>query len=65
VNTRVALNSGSTRRGGKFSSRVLRRRGKQRVWDLADERNVSLRTGALVAGIREVASALEARGIFP
>jgi glutamate dehydrogenase (NAD(P)+) len=36
-----------------------------RVWDLADERGVSLRTGALVAGIREVASALEARGIFP
>ena len=36
-----------------------------RVWDLAEERGVSLRTGALVAGIREVASALEARGIFP
>ena len=36
-----------------------------RVWDLADERSVPLRTGALVAGIREVASALEARGIFP
>ena len=36
-----------------------------RVWDLADDRHVSLRTGALVAGIREVANALEARGIFP
>ena len=36
-----------------------------RVWDLAGERDVSLRTGALVAGIREVANALEARGIFP
>jgi len=36
-----------------------------RVWDLADDRQVPLRTGALVAGIREVASALEARGIFP
>jgi glutamate dehydrogenase (NAD(P)+) len=36
-----------------------------RVWDLAEERNVSLRTGALVAGIREVSSALQARGIFP
>jgi glutamate dehydrogenase (NAD(P)+) len=36
-----------------------------RVWDLADERGVSLRTGALVAGIREVSDALEARGIFP
>ena len=36
-----------------------------RVWDLAEERRVSLRTGALVAGIREVSDALEARGIFP
>jgi glutamate dehydrogenase (NAD(P)+) len=36
-----------------------------RVWDLADERKVPLRTGALVAGIREVSNALQARGIFP
>jgi glutamate dehydrogenase (NAD(P)+) len=36
-----------------------------RVWDLAADRKVPLRTGALVAGIREVAAALEARGIFP
>ncbi|HYI74554.1 MAG TPA: Glu/Leu/Phe/Val dehydrogenase [Gaiellaceae bacterium] len=36
-----------------------------RVWDLADDRNVKLRTGALVAGIREVSDALQARGIFP
>jgi len=36
-----------------------------RVWDLAEERSVPLRTGALVAGIREVSDALEARGIFP
>ncbi|MGH3065387.1 MAG: Glu/Leu/Phe/Val family dehydrogenase [Gaiellaceae bacterium] len=36
-----------------------------RVWDLAGERKVPLRTGALVAGIREVSDALEARGIFP
>jgi glutamate dehydrogenase (NAD(P)+) len=36
-----------------------------RVWDHADERNVKLRTGALVAGIREVSNALQARGIFP
>ena len=36
-----------------------------RVWDLADERKVPLRTGALVAGIRAVSDALEARGIFP
>jgi glutamate dehydrogenase (NAD(P)+) len=36
-----------------------------RVWDLAEDRNVKLRTGALVAGIREVSDALQARGIFP
>jgi glutamate dehydrogenase (NAD(P)+) len=36
-----------------------------RVWDLADDRRVPLRTGALVAGIREVSDALQARGIFP
>jgi glutamate dehydrogenase (NAD(P)+) len=36
-----------------------------RVWDIASERDVPLRTGALVAGIREVSDALEARGIFP
>jgi glutamate dehydrogenase (NAD(P)+) len=36
-----------------------------RVWDLAVERDITLRTAALVAGIREVAAALEARGIFP
>jgi glutamate dehydrogenase (NAD(P)+) len=36
-----------------------------RVWDLADELEQSLRVAALVAGIREVAAALEARGIFP
>jgi glutamate dehydrogenase (NAD(P)+) len=36
-----------------------------RVWDLAEDRNVPLRTAALVAGIREVSNALQARGIFP
>ena len=36
-----------------------------RVWDLSDARDISLRTAALVAGIRDVAAALEARGIFP
>jgi glutamate dehydrogenase (NAD(P)+) len=36
-----------------------------RVWDLADDRKVTLRTGALVAGIRQVSDALQARGIFP
>jgi len=36
-----------------------------RVWDLSEELDESLRVAALVAGIREVAGALEARGIFP
>ena len=36
-----------------------------RVWDLAERKDSSLRTAALVAGIHEVADALEARGIFP
>jgi glutamate dehydrogenase (NAD(P)+) len=36
-----------------------------RVWLLAEERGLTLRSAALVAGIREVAGALEARGIYP
>jgi glutamate dehydrogenase (NAD(P)+) len=36
-----------------------------RVWELAGERSLSLRSAALVAGIREVAGALSARGIYP
>jgi len=36
-----------------------------RVWDLSEARGLSLRTAALVSGIREVSGALEARGIFP
>jgi glutamate dehydrogenase (NAD(P)+) len=36
-----------------------------RVWQLSEERGLSLRGGALVSGIREVAAALEARGLFP
>src|SRR5437016_12411842 len=36
-----------------------------RVWRLADEEGIALRTAALVAGIREVAGALDARGIYP
>jgi glutamate dehydrogenase (NAD(P)+) len=36
-----------------------------RVWELSKERDTSLRTAALVSGIREVSGALEARGIFP
>jgi glutamate dehydrogenase (NAD(P)+) len=36
-----------------------------RVWELSEERDLTLRDAALVAGIREVAAALEARGIYP
>jgi glutamate dehydrogenase (NAD(P)+) len=36
-----------------------------RVWDLADAQGLTLRSAALVAGIREVAGALAARGIYP
>ena len=36
-----------------------------RVWEISHERDVPMRTAALVAGIRDVASALEARGLYP
>ena len=36
-----------------------------RVWALSEERGISLRDAALVAGIREVSAALEARGLYP
>jgi glutamate dehydrogenase/leucine dehydrogenase len=36
-----------------------------RVWQLSEERAITLRAAALVAGIHEVAAALEARGIYP
>jgi glutamate dehydrogenase (NAD(P)+) len=36
-----------------------------RVWDVADERGITLRDAALVAAIREVSAALEARGVYP
>jgi glutamate dehydrogenase (NAD(P)+) len=36
-----------------------------RVWEISEDRRVSLRTAALVAGIRDVATALEARGLYP
>jgi glutamate dehydrogenase (NAD(P)+) len=36
-----------------------------RVWNLAEQRDLTLRNAALVGGIREVAAALEARGIYP
>jgi glutamate dehydrogenase (NAD(P)+) len=37
----------------------------ERVWALSEERGLSLRSAALVAGIREVAGALGSRGIYP
>ena len=36
-----------------------------RVWELSERDGLSLRDAALVAGIREVAAALEARGMYP
>jgi glutamate dehydrogenase (NAD(P)+) len=36
-----------------------------RVWNLANEKDISLRQAALVGGINEVAGALRARGIYP
>jgi len=36
-----------------------------RVWQLSEEKSISLRQAALVAGINEVAGALKARGIYP
>jgi glutamate dehydrogenase (NAD(P)+) len=36
-----------------------------RVWNLAADQEITLRSAALVAGIREVAGALSARGIYP
>ena len=36
-----------------------------RVWDLSERDGLSLRDAALVAGIREVSAALEARGMYP
>jgi glutamate dehydrogenase (NAD(P)+) len=36
-----------------------------RVWSLAEEKDISLRLAALVSGINEVAGALKARGIYP
>ena len=36
-----------------------------RVWEISHERAVPMRTAALVAGIRDVSQALEARGLYP
>jgi glutamate dehydrogenase (NAD(P)+) len=36
-----------------------------RVYSVAEDKGITLRQAAMVAAIREVAAALEARGIFP
>ena len=36
-----------------------------RVWDLAEQRGLSLRSAALVCGIQEVAGAMASRGFYP
>ena len=36
-----------------------------RVWEISAEKDLTLRTSALVAGIRDVGAALEARGLYP
>jgi glutamate dehydrogenase (NAD(P)+) len=36
-----------------------------RVWNVSQERGITLRDAALVAAIREVSGALEARGVYP
>jgi glutamate dehydrogenase/leucine dehydrogenase len=36
-----------------------------RVWELSRGQNISLRTASLVVAVREVAAALDARGIYP
>jgi glutamate dehydrogenase (NAD(P)+) len=36
-----------------------------RVWELAQQQGISLRGASLVAAIREVAAAVEARGLYP
>jgi glutamate dehydrogenase (NAD(P)+) len=43
----------------------LMRDGVNRVWALSESQQLSLRRAALVSSIREVADALEARGIYP
>jgi glutamate dehydrogenase (NAD(P)+) len=36
-----------------------------RVWELSEREGITMRAAALVAGIREVAAALAARGVYP
>ena len=36
-----------------------------RVWELSEQKRLTPRSAALVVGVREVAAALDARGLFP
>jgi glutamate dehydrogenase (NAD(P)+) len=36
-----------------------------RVWEISHEKDIPLRTAAMVTGIRDVSGALEARGLYP
>jgi glutamate dehydrogenase (NAD(P)+) len=49
----------------RFRLRDLMSDALERVWTLAEAESLSFRSAALVTSIREVADALEARGIFP
>ena len=49
----------------RFKLREMMTDAFDRVWRLYEEQGLTLRNAALVAGIREVAGALTARGIYP
>ncbi len=51
----------------EIRSRLAEKMGTafDRVWELSEERRLTPREAALVCGIREVAAALDARGLFP
>ena len=49
----------------RFKLRDMMTDAFDRVWHLSEEQGLTLRNAALVAGIREVAGALTARGIYP
>ncbi len=36
-----------------------------RVWEISHEKDIPLRTAAMVTGIRDISTALEARGLYP
>ena len=51
----------------EIRSRLAEKMGDafDRVWELSDARGITLRQAALVTGIREVAAALNDRGLYP